>query len=53
MSYGATLASIAFANMLGVISPGPAFLLVSRTAAARSRSAGLATGLGVAMAATL
>lgn len=53
MSYGATLAGIAFANMLGILSPGPAFLLVSRTAAARSRSAGLATGLGVAMAATL
>ncbi len=53
MSYGATLAGIAFANMLGIISPGPAFLLVSRTAAARSRSAGLATGLGVAMAAIL
>jgi threonine efflux protein len=53
VSYGATLAGIAFANMLGILSPGPAFLLVSRTAAARSRSAGLATGLGVAMAATL
>jgi hypothetical protein len=42
VSYGATLAGIAFANMLGILSPGPAFLLVSRTAAARSRAAGLA-----------
>ena len=53
LSYGATLTAIAVVNLLGIISPGPAFLLVSRTAAARSRAAGLATGLGVAMAATL
>lgn len=53
MSYGITLAGIAVANMLGAITPGPGFLLVSRAAAGRSRRAGLATGCGLAMAATL
>ncbi|HLI10493.1 MAG TPA: LysE family transporter [Alphaproteobacteria bacterium] len=53
MSYSLTLAGIALANLLAIISPGPAFLLVSRTAASRSRALGLATGLGVAAATTL
>lgn len=53
MSYGATLAGIAIANMLGISSPGPGFLLVTRAAAGRSRAAALATGFGPAMAATL
>jgi len=48
-----TLAGIAAANTVACLSPGPAFLLVSRAAAGRSRATGLATGLGVALAATL
>jgi len=53
MSYTLTLAGVAAANMLACLSPGPAFLLVSRAAAGRSRAVGLATGLGVALAATI
>ncbi|HUC18137.1 MAG TPA: LysE family transporter [Acetobacteraceae bacterium] len=53
MSYAFTLAGIAAANMLACLSPGPAFLLISRAAAGRSRTIGLATGLGIALAATL
>lgn len=53
MTYTLTLTAIAAANVLAVMSPGPAFLLVSRAAAARSRGHGVATGLGVAAAATL
>ncbi len=53
MSYAFTLAGIAAANMLACLSPGPAFLLISRAAAGRSRTIGLATGFGVALAATL
>ncbi len=53
MPYAFTLAGIAAANMLACLSPGPAFLLVSRAAAGHSRTIGLATGLGVALAATL
>jgi len=53
MSYGATLSGIAPANVLGIISPGPGSLLVSRAAAGGSRRIGLATGFGLAMAATL
>jgi len=48
-----TLAAIAAANLLGIIAPGPAFLMVSRASAGQSRTTGLMTGLGVASAATL
>lgn len=48
-----TLAEISLAQGLAMISPGPAFMLVSRTAASRSRPTALATGLGVATAASL
>lgn len=48
MSYIFTLTGIAVANFLGIVSPGPAFLIVTRAAAGHSRAAGVATGLGVA-----
>jgi threonine/homoserine/homoserine lactone efflux protein len=48
-----TLATIAFAQGLAAMSPGPAFLLVSRAAAGGSRGRGIATGLGVATACSL
>jgi threonine/homoserine/homoserine lactone efflux protein len=43
----AALASIAGALTLGAMSPGPSFLMVARTAIARSRAAGLAAALGM------
>jgi len=52
MSYALALAALAFANMLGIISPGPAFLMVSRAAAGRSLRVGVGLGAGVAIAAT-
>lgn len=52
MSYAWPLAALAFANLLGIISPGPAFLMVSRAAAGRSLSVGVGLGAGVAIAAT-
>jgi RhtB (resistance to homoserine/threonine) family protein len=52
MSYALPLAALAFANMLGIISPGPAFLMVSRAAAGRSLGVGVGLGAGVAIAAT-
>ena len=53
MSYALTLAGISLANLVAIISPGPAFLLVTRTAASRSRAVGLATAVGIASATTL
>jgi RhtB (resistance to homoserine/threonine) family protein len=47
------LAGLALANLLGIISPGPAFLMVSRAAAGRSLGVGVALGAGVAIAATI
>ncbi|MBS0534975.1 MAG: LysE family transporter [Proteobacteria bacterium] len=52
MSYAWPLAALALANLLGIISPGPAFLMVSRAAAGRSLSVGVGLGAGVAIAAT-
>jgi threonine/homoserine/homoserine lactone efflux protein len=52
MSYALPLAALAFANLLGIISPGPAFLMVSRAAAGRSLGVGIGLGAGVAIAAT-
>src|SRR3569833_2560931 len=52
MSYALPLAALARANLLGIISPGPAFLMVSRAAAGRSLGVGVALGAGVAIAAT-
>lgn len=51
-SYLWPLAGLALANLLGIISPGPAFLMVSRAAAGRSLSVGVALGAGVSIAAT-
>ena len=52
MSYALPLAALAFDNMLGIISPGPAFLMVSRAAAGRRLGVGVGLGAGVAIAAT-
>ena len=51
-SYLWPLAGLALANLLGIISPGPAFLMVSRAAAGRSLAVGVALGAGVSIAAT-
>lgn len=48
-----TLASILAVLAIGVISPGPSFLLVSRTAVAHSRSAAIACALGMGAGATV
>lgn len=54
MDYTLTLTGIAFANILGAVSPGPAFFfLVARGAANHSRGNGFAIGMGVTAAATL
>ncbi len=53
MSYAFTLAGVSVANMLAIMSPGPAFLLVTSTASSQSRAVGLATALGIAAATTL
>lgn len=53
MSHASTLVAIALADLLAIVSPGPAFLLVSRTAASHSRARGMATGAGVGAAITL
>nr|WP_315232512.1 LysE family translocator [uncultured Albidiferax sp.] len=43
-----TLASILAVLFIGVISPGPSFVLVARTAIGNSRAAGVASALGMA-----
>ncbi len=43
------IASIVAALGLGAMSPGPSFLLVARTAAAQSRSQGVASALGMGL----
>jgi threonine/homoserine/homoserine lactone efflux protein len=53
MSYVLPLAGLAFANFLGIISPGPAFMMVSRAAAGHSKGAAVALGMGVAIAAAI
>jgi len=50
MEYLPSLATIAGLVLLGCISPGPNFLVVTSTAMSVSRGAGLAAGLGVALA---
>jgi RhtB (resistance to homoserine/threonine) family protein len=49
-SFWLMLGSVMVVNLMGAASPGPAFLVVSRTAVGESRRAGLATGLGVSSA---
>ncbi len=48
-----SLAAVGAIQLLAVMSPGPAFIMVSRASATQSRAHGLAAGLGVAMAAVL
>lgn len=48
-----TLASILAVLFIGVISPGPSFVLVARTAIGSSRQAGVASALGMAAGACL
>jgi threonine/homoserine/homoserine lactone efflux protein len=43
------IATIAVVQLMGTISPGPSFLIVSRTAVAESRSSGLLLALGLAI----
>jgi threonine efflux protein len=50
MEYVPSLATIAGLVLLGCISPGPNFLVVTSTAMSVSRGASLAAGLGVALA---
>jgi threonine/homoserine/homoserine lactone efflux protein len=52
-SYLLPLAGLALANALGIISPGPAFIMVSRAAAGRNLRTAVGLGAGVAIAATL
>ena len=47
METAAAVLSIAGAITLGAMSPGPSFLMVARTAIARSRADGLAAALGM------
>jgi RhtB (resistance to homoserine/threonine) family protein len=49
MEHLASLAGIALALLLVALSPGPAFIVVSQQAMARSRNAGLVTALGVSV----
>jgi threonine efflux protein len=49
-SFWLMLGGIAAVNLLGAASPGPAFFIVSRTAAGQSRRAGFTTALGVSTA---
>jgi RhtB (resistance to homoserine/threonine) family protein len=48
MSYFWTLVGIAAVHLLAAISPGPAFVVITRIAVSQSRRAALATGLGAA-----
>lgn len=47
MEYAGPLAALGAVHLLGAMSPGPNFLIVSSTAMHHSRRAGLAAGLGV------
>lgn len=48
-----TLASILAVLFIGVVSPGPSFVLVARTAIGNSRQAGVASALGMAAGASV
>lgn len=47
MEFAVPLATIWLANLLATMSPGPGFVMVARTAAEKSRSAGVAAALGM------
>src|SRR2546425_1078578 len=49
----ATLASIVAALSIGVVSPGPSFVMVARVAVASSRIRALATALGMGVGGTI
>lgn len=49
-SFWLMLGTVMLVNLMGAASPGPAFLVVSRTAVGENRRAGLMTGLGVSSA---
>lgn len=48
-----TIASIITVLAIGVVSPGPSFILVARTAVAYSRGAAMASAIGMAIGATI
>lgn len=52
MTYLWPLVGLSVANMLGILSPGPAFLMVSRAAAGRGMRSAVGVALGVGLAAT-
>ncbi len=47
MEYALPLAALWAANLLAVISPGPAFVIVAQTAMTASRAHGLAAAAGM------
>jgi threonine/homoserine/homoserine lactone efflux protein len=49
MSTSAVLLAVLATLLVGAISPGPSFLLVSRIAVVQSRSHGLAAALGMGL----
>ena len=53
MEIAGTLASILAVLIVGVMSPGPSFLLVAQTAVGQSRRAAMASALGMAAGATV
>ena len=53
MSYALPLGVLALANFLGIVSPGPAFIMVTRAAAGGSRRTALGLATGVAIAVTV
>jgi threonine/homoserine/homoserine lactone efflux protein len=53
MEFAVPLLGIWLANLLATISPGPSFVMVARTAAEKSRRAGVAASLGMALGACL
>lgn len=52
MEYALPLATMWIANLLGAMSPGPSFVLVARASAGQSRTAGIASAVGMGIGAT-
>jgi len=53
MNESAALVSIVAALAIGVVSPGPSFVMVARVAAGSSRARGLSTALGIGVGGTV
>jgi threonine/homoserine/homoserine lactone efflux protein len=53
VEYALPLATIWLANILATMSPGPGFVVVARTAAERSRRAGIASAMGMTLGAVV